>query len=351
MPRVTLKDIAREAGVSVMTVSNVVNGNRGRVSPTTAAEVERIVALRGYVPNASAQSLAAGRTRLVGLLVPAGTDDDDLLVSPHDVSVMGAVETALRRRDHHLMLRGVADARDVLDSVQRWNLDGVVVMGFTDDALDDLALPDDLPTVVIDAYSPGVHGPAAPARTRTVRTDDHEGGRLAAEHLLALGHTDVVFCGPTLTASHVVEQRLAGFRSAFAAHDVAWSPASIVPSWTTYADGLSAGARIAHEHPTATAVFATADVLAAGLVRGLAQHGVDVPGRVSVVGFDDAEIAQQVTPALTTVRQDTRRKGVRAAELLLDLVDAGAGAGGDDRGDADLIGVELVVRASTAPPP
>ncbi|WP_200938643.1 LacI family DNA-binding transcriptional regulator [Cellulomonas sp. Root137] len=335
MPRVTLKDIAREAGVSVMTVSNVVNGNLGRVSPATAATVERIVEERGYVPSGAAQSLAAGRTRLVGLLLPARQDGTALLGSPHDVSVAGALEAALRERDHHLMLRAVENTREVQDSVQRWNLDGVVVMGFTDDELRALDIPDDVPAVVVDASVGDGHAGA-------VRADDIDGGRLAGEHLAALGHRRVVFCGPVDARSQVVTGRLDGLRDALGADPVT------VAANTTYEDGLAAGERIAREHPDATAVFATADVLAAGIQAGLIRAGHRVPTDVSVLGFDDADIARYVSPCLSTIRQDTAGKGRAAAELLLQLIE-GADLRASRPDGTVHIGVELVVRESTGP--
>ncbi|WP_336726016.1 LacI family DNA-binding transcriptional regulator [Cellulosimicrobium cellulans] len=369
MSRVTLKDIAREAGVSVMTVSNVVNGNLGRVSPATAREVERIVAARGYVPNGPAQSLAARRTRLVGLLLPDRADGGSLLGSPHDVAVAGAVEARLRERDHHLMLRGVTRHRDVLDSVRRWSLDGIVVMGFTDDELAALDLPQDVPAVVVDTY---VDAPGA----ATVRADDFEGGRLAGAHLRALGHREVVLCGPVGTTSQVVRERLAGFRAGLGLDPAEGTPPGaaapgtvrgeagdavvlyVVAANTTYDDGLDAAAQVAAEHPGATAVFATADVLAAGISRGLAQAGVRVPDAVSVVGFDDAEIARYVDPPLTTVAQDTALKGRTAADLLLDALDDGASRprrsepepSGEGPNGVTRIDVALVERRSTASP-
>lgn len=335
MPRVTLKDIAREAGVSVMTVSNVVNGNLGRVSPATAATVERIVEERGYVPSGAAQSLAAGRTRLVGLLLPARQDGTALLGSPHDVSVAGALEAALRERDHHLMLRAVENTREVQDSVQRWNLDGVVVMGFTDDELRALDIPDDVPAVVIDASVGDGHAGA-------VRADDVDGGRLAGELLTALGHRHVLFCGPVDARSQVVAARLEGLRGALGADPVT------LHANTTYEDGLAAGERIAREHPDVTAVFATADVLAAGVQAGLIRAGLRVPQDVSVLGFDDADIARYVSPSLSTIRQDTAGKGRAAAELLLQLIEGADLRASRPDGTVHL-GVELVVRESTGP--
>ncbi|MGC5165588.1 LacI family DNA-binding transcriptional regulator [Luteimicrobium sp. DT211] len=354
MARVTLKDIAHEAGVSVMTVSNVVNGNLGRVSPTTADEVRRVIAARGYVPNGSAQSLAAGRTRLVGLLVPPGTADQSLLVSAHDVGVVGAVEATLRSHDNHLMLRSAGTADDVRESVRRWNLDGIVVMNYTDAELEALELPRDTPVVLVDAYEregadqrEGADGDAgvSPVPVARVGSDDAQGGRLAAEHLLALGHRRIVFCGPTTTPSRVVAERLRGFRAALAAAGVAWDDTLVVPANTSFEEGLRAGGVVAASHPEATAVLATADILAAGLAKALARAGRRVPEDVSVVGYDDTDVAEYVTPSLTTVRQDVVAKGRTAASLLLSMID------GERPADPARLGVELVVRESTAPAP
>jgi LacI family transcriptional regulator len=350
--RVTLKDVARDAGVSVMTVSNVVNGNLGRVSAATAEQVRLVIDALGYVPNGSAQSLAAGRTRLVGLLVPPGTEDQSLLVSAHDVSVVGAVEATLRAHDNHLMLRSAGDADDVRESVQRWNLDGIVVMNYTDAQLEALDLPRDTPLVLVDAYEREGTGSgaadgvaAAAARVVRVGSDDAQGGRLAAEHLLALGHRRIVFCGPTTTPSRVVAERLRGFREALEAAGVAWDDALVVPANTSFEEGLRAGGVVAAEHPDATAVLATADILAAGVEKALARAGRRVPEDVSVVGYDDTDVAEYVTPSLTTVHQDVVAKGRTAATLLLQMID------GEHPTDPPRLGVELVVRDSTAPAP
>ncbi|WP_147794284.1 LacI family DNA-binding transcriptional regulator [Cellulomonas sp. Y8] len=345
MDRVTLKDIAREVGVSVMTVSNVVNGRAERVSPATAARVERAVADLGYVPSAAARSLVARRSRLVGLLLPGRPDGVTLLGSPHDVAVTGALEAALRGRDHHLMLRGVGDADDVRDSVRRWGLDGVVVMGFTDDALAALDLPGTLRAVLVDAEG----GPAdAGPRHARVRSDDRAGGHLAGTHLAGFGHRRLLLCGPVDAASRVVAERLAGFRAAAAEAGLPPEAVRTAHARTTYDEGVVLGGRLAADvrAGSVTAVFATADVLAAGVVRGLADAGLRVPDDVSVLGYDDAELARQVTPRLSTVAQDTAGKGRLAAELLLGLV-----TGDDAAPRSATVPVALVARESTGPAP
>jgi LacI family transcriptional regulator len=351
---VTLKDVARAVGVSVMTVSNVVNGRLDRVSPATAARVERAVADLGYVPSAAARTLVARRSGLVGLLLPGRPDGVSLLGSPHDVAVTGALEAALRGRDHHLMLRGVGDARDVRDSVRRWGLDGVVLMGFTDAALGGLDLPPTLAAVLVDADGGAVGGTGGGAVGGTgggpahahVRSDDRAGGRLAGAHLAGLGHRGLVLCGPVDGASRVVAERLAGFREAAADAGLPAGTVRTAHARTTYDEGVALGGRLAADvrAGAVTGVFATADVLAAGVVRGLTDAGLRVPADVSVLGYDDADLARQVTPRLSTVAQDTAGKGRLAAELLLGLV-TGDGAGPRSAS----VPVALVARESTGP--
>ena len=140
----------------------------------------------------------------------------------------------------------------------------------------------------------------------------------------------------------MVTGRLDGLRDALGADPVT------VAANTTYEDGLAAGERIAREHPDATAVFATADVLAAGIQAGLIRAGRRVPTDVSVLGFDDADIARYVSPCLSTIRQDTAGKGRAAAELLLQLIE-GADLRASRPDGTVHIGVELVVRESTGP--
>lgn len=347
MDTITLKDVARAVGVSVMTVSNVVNGRLDRVSPATAARVERAVAELGYVPSAAARSLVGRRSRLVGLLLPGRPDGVSLLGSPHDVAVTGALEAALRGRDHHLMLRGVGSAADVRDSVRRWGLDGVVLMGFTDAALAGLDLPPTPAAVLVDAAGGPVDGAGAPTHAR-VGSDDRAGGRLAGAHLTGLGHRRLLLCGPVDAAGRVVAERLAGFREAAADAGLPADAVRVAHARTTYDEGVALGARLAADvrAGAVTAVFATADVLAAGVVRGLTDAGLQVPDDVSVLGYDDAELARQVTPRLSTVAQDTAGKGRLAAELLLGLM-----TGEDAAPRSATVPVALAARESTGPAP
>ena len=309
--RVTLKDIADEAGVSMMTVSNVVNGKRARVSEDTIQRIQRIVAERGYVPSASARSLAAKASRLIGLLVPAA-DEDSLMISPHNVAIVGQIERELRKGGYHLLLRGIAEPAEVAEALQSWSLDGAVLLGFLDEE--------------IDRLTPRTVGKVS---------------LLAARHLLELGHREIVFAGPAFSDVGVVHQRYEGFRTAFAEAGLAWRE-RLVTATTTHASGRELGRRLKEEHPAATAVFATADILAIGIMEGLGESGFSVPGDVSVLGFDDLDLSAYVTPKLTTIAQDIPRKAAIAVQLLLGTVE-----GKEHPADPITLEVRLIERAST----
>ncbi|HET6297335.1 MAG TPA: LacI family DNA-binding transcriptional regulator [Kribbella sp.] len=337
--RVTLKDIADEAGVSMMTVSNVVNGKRARVSPETIERIQRIVAERGYVPSASARSLAAKSSRLIGLLVPAA-DEDSLMISPHNVAIVGQIERELRKGGYHLMLRGISQPAEVAEALQSWSLDGAVLLGFLDEEIDRLTARTigKVALLAIDSYS-------ANPLTTGVRSDDYTGALLAARHLLELGHRQIVFAGPSFSDVGVVHQRFEGFQAAFAEAGLSWQERLVTVETTTHASGRELGRRLMTEHPDATAVFATADILAIGIMEGLTESAFSVPADVSVLGFDNLDLSEYVTPKLTTIAQDIPQKAGIAVRLLLDAVERSK-----HPTEPITLDVRLIPRASTAPP-
>ncbi|RDI21536.1 LacI family DNA-binding transcriptional regulator [Lentzea flaviverrucosa] len=337
--RVTLKDIAQAAGVSVMTVSNVINGKSARVSVETVERVRRIIDERGYVPSASARSLAANRSRLVGLLVPAASEDS-LAISPHNIAIIGQIERRLRKRGYHLLLRGVSDTAEIGEALRSWSLDGAVLLGFLDEEIAGLhrKVTGATPVLAIDSYAAG-------PLTTGVRSDDFTGARLAAAHLLSLGHRRIVFAGPSFTDVGVVHERFLGFRQAFEDAGLSTADCPVETLNTTHENGAALGRRWLGAHPDATAVFATADILAIGIIEGMLEAGIGVPDQVSVVGFDDLDISAYITPKLTTIAQDIVGKATHAVDRLLTLVE-----GGERPAGPLVLDVRLVTRNSTAPP-
>lgn len=333
---VRLSDIADAAGVSVMTVSNVMNGKRARVSESTISRVQEIADRLGYVPNIQARSLKASQSHIIAALVPV-RENNSLLVSPHTAAVIGGVEQHLRQRGYHVLLRGIEHQEDIANAVRGWSLDGAILVEFTDAQIDSIQV-DDVPLVAIDSYSTN-------PRTIGVRTDDHGGGRLAGSRLIEAGHRKLLFAGPPYEGMGVVGQRFDGFLAACVDAGIGPGAVEIAEVLTTFEDGRALGLRLRRDFPDVTAVFATADVLAIGIVAGLGEAGAAIPGDISIIGFDNLEVSAYTAPGLTTVAQDMSGKVAEAARIILGEIEAGEGPHAPVS-----LGVELVERGTVGPP-
>ncbi|RSM91486.1 transcriptional regulator [Kibdelosporangium aridum] len=325
-------DVARLAGVSQKTVSRVFNNE-----PYVSAEVrQRVLGAAeelGYRLNNAARALASGRTRTIGV-VTLGT----ALYGP--ASLLVGIERAARDTGYALRVVNTADGdpagiAGAVESLLDQGVDGIVISEPIDEGK--ISLGVDVPVLVLGAPA-GFVGPRAVATG--VRADLL--ARAATEHLLDLGHPTVHhLAGPQRWYS--ARDRLEGWRAALADRGV-YEPPVAQGDWSA-ASGYEAGRQLAADSDV-TAVFAANDDMAIGLIRALVEAGRSVPKDVSVVGFDDIPVAAYVTPRLTTVRQPFDAVAKQGLELLVHAIenpDADPLPAGDPP-------VELVVRASTAPP-
>ncbi len=305
-----VKDVAAAAGVSLGTVSNVLN-RPDRVSVRTRERVERAMAELGFVRNESARQLRAGRSSTVAYVMLDATN-------PFFTDVAQGIEDVADLRDLSLFMCS-SDNRQkrehaYLTRLQEQRVQGILITPVDPDdpALDEVAAHG-TPVVVVDRVrSSSTHC--------SVAVDDVLGGRLALEHLLDLGHQRVAFIGGPHTIGQV-RDRLAGAKAALA--DAGRSPGDLVVLDTealTVAEGRGAGERIAGMPRTSrpTAAFCANDLLALGLLQQCVALGIGVPDQLAIVGYDDIEFASAAAVPLTSVRQPRRDLGRTAAELLLD---------------------------------
>jgi LacI family transcriptional regulator len=332
--RLTIRQIADLAGVSIATVSRVLNG-RNDVAPETRDLVARVIRENGYTANRNARGLSGGRSGLVGVLVP--------LVYPAYFSGMlaGAAE-ALAELDLQIVLSPTGGEHDrevsVLDRLH----------GVSDGAL--MILPEEsneeLTRLLDGGYRFVVLDPLMPLDERipSVSAAHTSGADQAMQHLLALGHRRIAqITGPRGWVA--TEDRRRGYYAALAAAGILPEPALEVASIPEIAPGRAAAEQLLDLAEPPTAIFAFNDNIAIGVVQAARARGLRVPGDLSVVGFDDVEGATIVTPALTTVRQPLAEMGRTAVSLLNRLL---------ERQRFETLHVELatrlVVRDSTAPP-
>ena len=323
----TIARVAALAGVGVGTVSRVLNDS-GAVSPATRRRVEEAIDALGYEPSAAARALSTGRTMSIGVVAP-------FLTQPSVVERLRGVARRVADADYRLVLLDVERPDRIYDSVGSFavngRVDGLLVVSL---ALPDGFRPGSVPIVLVDRQSdhlPGVH------------IDDEAGGRLATEHLLELGHTRIGFVGdleenPYGFDSSALRRR--GYDAALRDAGVTADPA-LVRTAPYGRDAARAMAReLLESAAPPTAIFAASDDQALGVLEAAEAASVSVPDHLSVVGFDDLEVARYAN--LTTVAQPLELSGARGVDLLLDAL-----AGGTPR--SEQLNCELVVRGTTAP--
>jgi LacI family transcriptional regulator len=337
----TITDVARLAEVSIKTVSRVIN-KEPNVREELRERVTRAATMLGYRPNFSARSLAGVRSFLIGYLF--GDPGGDYA---HRVEV--SLLNRCRQAGYHLMVEQIdAAASDVTERtsalVSQLRLDGVVLTAPITDDRDVLRVLDEahVPYVRI---APDIDSPRSPQ----VRIDDSRAARELTEHLIALGHTRIGFIkgDPRHAAARL---RFDGFRAAMQAHGLDVPDALVEQGSFSYSSGLECAGHLLQRTPRPTAIVASNDDMAAAAIAVAHALGIRVPEQLSVVGFDDAPIADVVWPALTTVRQPIAQMAEVAADLLLTAVAGKSAPTWPDPMPRCELDYELVVRQSTAPP-
>ena len=335
----TISDVAAAASVSRATVSRVMNGRK--VDPELAERVRQAAAELDYRPSAMARSLSLGRTQAVGVVVPD-------LTNPMFQEVLRGIAAGADAAGYGVVVAETAErpereARAVRSTRSRVDALVMVAPRMTDDELA-AAVAATQPVVLVNRTLPESSVPA-------VSVDYAEAMYEAVEHLMTLGHRSVVYlAGPAASSSNA--ERFAGFETAQASFGgVSFIS---VPCGATIADGYAAAEAVIATR--ATAVVAYNDLVAFGLLGRLRELGVSVPGEVSVVGFDDIDLAHFSTPPLTTVAVPRTQLGERAWNRLLEQISTTSGHG-DDAGPSlpdsstDLLRTHLVLRQSTGPAP
>lgn len=334
---VRLQDVAEAAGVSIATASRSLSGSSG-VSAEVAERVRTVAREMGYVANVHARSLAGGASRSVGLLVHEIGD-------PYFTEIASGVLRIGTREGLTVQICHTGrDPKQELDQIRTLiaNRVGAIIIagsGFVDPA-HQMEAKADLATyrrlggrvAVIGRHHLGADA---------VLPDNRLGGRAVAEHLLGLGHRRIAVAAGLLTLTTVAD-RLAGIEEAFTAARLSFDKIPVVETTFTRGGGKLAAEEILEKHPDVTAILALNDDMAIGVLSVLRERGIAVPAQVSVTGFDDVAVAQDVAPSLTTVRLPMADMGEQA--LLMALKDPSARA---RRRHAPY---DLVVRDSTAAP-
>ena len=329
--RITSRDVAARAGVSQATVSLVFSGAPpSRVGPATRERVLAAARALGYEPNVVARALVQGRSYTVGLVMPALRD-------PFFIDAATGAQRVLREQGYAVILAEAdeSSADRTVAMLRGRQIDGLMIdaMGISSMAPESL---EGLAVVLID--EPSLRWPG-------VVSDAEEAGRLVARHLVDLGHRRIGFLGP-LTDAHAFRLRERGFAGVLRAEGILPRSEHVCRVPATVNGGRDGMRTLLTDAAAPTAVFCANDLVALGALKACVQAKRRVPNDVSIVGCDDIESAQLVTPELTTVAIRPRELGARAAKLLLDVIE-----GRPHRARPKPLDVELIVRGTTARPP
>ncbi len=333
----TLEDIARISGYSRSTVSRVINGGE-KVSGPARDKILEVVQRYNFHPNLAARRLAAGRTGVLGLVIPRGVSA--LFSDPFFATVIEGVSSGCNQLDYSVMLwlaEPEYERRTISRILYNGLVDGVIVISaILNDPIVDALQESAIPFVLIGRHARQVNA-------SQVDVDNILGARQAVQHLLDLGMTRIaaITGEPSLSVS---ADRLTGYRAVLDSAGIPFDPNLVSSGGFTEEGGRLAMQQLLAHNPQA--VFAASDSMAAGALRAIQEAGLSVPGDISLVGFDDIPLASRLTPPLTTVRQPIWSEGQVATALLVERLE-----NPEAPVRQELLPTELVIRESTRPLP
>lgn len=340
---VTIRDIARQCGCAVSTVSRAIN-NHPDVNPVTRERILAVIEETGFVPNDSARYLKRTETNAVALLVKGITN---AFFSP----MIRDMEDYVQQRGYATILRHVGGDEDEVvvaqALVKQRRLKGIVFLGgrFTHDPeqLRQLDVP-----FIFSTIGNLEERPEAQTGSANVAVDDVDAARKATEHLAAHGHQNIGILAEGLQQPSVGQLRFRGYQQGLSDAGIPYHEEYVYQivdgdEHYTMRNGYEGAQALMQAHPEITAIFCVSDVLALGALRGLVDLGLRVPEDVSVIGFDGIEAGQYSIPSLTTIRQPVEDMSHETISLLFDMIDS-------RRGALNIImPAELVIRESTGP--
>jgi LacI family transcriptional regulator len=332
---VTIKEVARQAGVSVATVSRVFTGH-GPVQEETRRRVLEVASRLRYVPHAAARSLTTNKTGAVGVVLPN-------LYGEFFSEVIRGIDLTARRSGYHVLVSSSHSDRTEVEAVLRalrGRVDGLIVMSPEADAQAlEANLPAALPVVLLNCRADG-------SDFASINIDNYGGAFAMTRHLMALGHRRIAFLRGA-PDNYDAGERLRGYRDALRAAGVDPEDELELAGDFSEESGYRAGGVLLRLAPRPTAVFAANDSMAIGLLHAFQEAGVRVPEEIAVAGFDDIPIGRFLTPPLTTVRVAIADLGALAIQQLLEALESGAAP----KHRREVLPTALVIRGSCGATP
>ena len=264
---VTLKDIAERAGVSMMTVSRVMNSKEGKVSEKTASRIRSLADEMGYIPNSSARSLAAKSSQIIAVIL-RDSNTFHPLSDPYNASFLGFITREIQKRGFYVMIHFVQDFSDITFRLRSWNAEGAIFLGVFDEEVQKIQNRNKIPLVFIDSYS-------NVRQLINIGIDDYKGGQLAAEYFLKNGHKTLGFVGPFTKTGGVISKRYQGFSDTLLAHQITLFDKHVYD--LEHMDPQDIIDSISHDSCPPTGLFVFSDETALQLINIASNKGYPFP--------------------------------------------------------------------------
>ena len=333
--KVSIYDIAKIAGVSVASVSYVING-KGKVGEKTKQRILKAMEQTGYIPDTTAVSLSTGKSNLIGLCLPFKDASEAFVNNPFYGEFLGYFEKEMVKEGYDVIVGSLMDAKAFTKWVKSRKLEGIVMLGLFPNEIYEAVQKLDISVVLVDVYES--HSPAF----KNIRVDDRDGMYKATKYLIEQGHAHIGFIGGDVDNSLVDDMRFDGYVSALKDNNIELDSSLVYRIPATFDGGYAIAEEIASHIDTMTAVVCAADIIAIGVIRRLNELGHKIPDELSIVGFDDIQAARYIYPALTTVHQSIREKGRLSAFTLLNQLKGVE----ENSGDEVITKTSLMIRQS-----
>lgn len=308
--RATIKDVAAESGVSIATVSYVIN----KIDKVTEEKINRVnlaIEKLKYEPNLAARSLVKKEGRMIAVITSAAAEDKVslLTINPFFHEFINGVEFCCRKNGYSALIMGINDNEEFKRIIKGGNIAGVIVTGYI--SRDKIELLDNstFPVLMLDQEKTSDN-------FIYLRTDDEKGAYLAVENLVENGHRKIGLLTGHLWESPVYRSRFNGYRAALEKYNIEFREDYIFQTQISFEGGIEAVKQIMPKIGEMTSLFCASDIVAIGLVKELYHHGIYVPKDLSIVGFDNIQNSKFFIPELTTISQSIFKKGEKAAELI-----------------------------------
>lgn len=321
--KVTIRDVAKAAGVSVASVSYAIN-NVDKINNETRERILKIIKEMDYQPSMTARCLSNGSSKLIGITLPlteSGDAPSMLLKNPFFGEFISGVESVTRSQGYDILFTGVETDEQCKDWIARRRLDGIIMLGMYPKSFFQEVKKQGIPIVLSDAYEDYAK------EFHRVMLEDELGGYQATQYLIEKGHRKIVFLTGSVKKSPINMQRYLGYQRALAEAEIAEEDKYFLEYPVNFQGGYDAAMEIIASGLDATAIFAVADIMAIGMLKAFRENGKEVPKDYSIIGFDDIQFDEYVTPGLTTMHQDSARKGSISAEMILEDIKSGKNGG------------------------